>query len=76
MPSFADVSIVILARNGLLFTRHCLESLLRASVLPRQVLVVDNDSSDETPAYLAAQLPRLSAAGIAVVTWRNAENVG
>lgn len=71
-----DCSIVILAHNGAHFTRYCLRSLGRASTLPRQLLLVDNASADDTPAVIAAEIPELRRAGIEVATWRNAENLG
>jgi len=72
----ADCAVVILAHNGAPFTRHCLESILGATELPAELFLVDNHSEDETPALVAEMVPRLSAAGIAVTTWRNDENKG
>lgn len=71
-----DCALVILAHNGAPFTRHCLESILGAAVLPAELFLVDNASTDETPALLAEMAPRCRAAGIALTTWRNAENKG
>lgn len=76
MPRFADCSIVMLAHNGVTFTRHCFANLLAADVLPRQMIVVDNGSTDQTPELLDDCLPDLREAGIDVITWRNAENLG
>jgi GT2 family glycosyltransferase len=72
----ADCAVVILAHNGAPFTRHCLESILGAAVLPAELLLVDNDSQDETPTVIAELAPRLQAAGVALKTWRNPENEG
>jgi GT2 family glycosyltransferase len=72
----ADCAIVILAHNGAPFTRHCLESILGAAVLPAELFLVDNASEDETPALLQEMAPRCRAAGIALSTWRNRENKG
>ncbi len=71
-----DCALVILAHNGSPFTRHCLESILSAAALPAELFLVDNASSDETPALIAEMAPRLHAAGVAVTTWRNDENKG
>jgi GT2 family glycosyltransferase len=46
------VSIVIAAWNGAELTLACLESLHRQTGVPLQVIVVDNASTDETPALL------------------------
>jgi GT2 family glycosyltransferase len=72
----ADCALIILAHNGAPFTHHCLESILGAAVLPAEVFLVDNASSDETPALIAEMAPRYRAAGIEFTTWRNAENKG
>ena len=46
-------SVLMVTFNGLVFTRLCLESLLSAeSVIPFEVVVVDNGSTDGTPRYL------------------------
>ena len=54
-------SIIIVTYNNLAITRLCLESIVRNSDYPNyEVIVVDNNSTDETPAYLrqmAAQYP-------------------
>ena len=47
------VSVIILTFNNLDLTRACLESVLLRSHYPNlEVIVVDNASSDDTPAYL------------------------
>jgi GT2 family glycosyltransferase len=47
------VSIVILTHNNLAFTKECIEALA-ATAKGHQIVIVDNASSDETPAYLSA----------------------
>ena len=71
-----DVSIVMLAHNGAQFTRHSLEGILGATSLPREFFIVDNDSSDDTPALIEEFKPRFSASGVTFTTWRNNENKG
>lgn len=44
----ADISVVIPARNDARMLAHCLRALDRQTVAPREVIVVDNDSSDGT----------------------------
>lgn len=71
-----DTSIVMLAHNGVDFTRHALESILGAKTLPDEMFLVDNCSSDATPQLIQDFAPRMREAGIAFNTWRNSENVG
>lgn len=71
-----DCAIVILAHNGLAFTRHCLERLLGASVLPRELFLIDNGSDDETYDFLTTRIPAFEAEGVQVISWRNEENKG
>ena len=62
-PAPPDVSFVIVAVDGLAFTRLCVESVLASQRAPSfEVIVVDNDSVDGTREYLArlaARDPRL-----------------
>jgi len=46
------VSIIVLTYNEVAYTRACLESLRRSTALPYELIVVDNGSTDGTPAYL------------------------
>ncbi len=45
-------SVVVVTFNGLLFTRLCLESVLAHTDGEYELIVVDNGSNDDTPAYL------------------------
>jgi GT2 family glycosyltransferase len=63
------VSVVVVTRDGLPFTRLCLENLLAEEL---EVIVVDNASTDGTPRYLQA----LSARDRRVTIVLNEENVG
>jgi len=51
----ASSTIVIPVLNQLDYTRQCIESLLSGGVAAESILVIDNGSSDDTPAWLAAQ---------------------
>lgn len=56
-----SISVVIPARNAAHFLTRCLEALLAGSVVPGEILVVDDASEDETPAVaerLGARLLR------------------
>lgn len=72
-PRRHDVSVVVVAADGLVFTRLCLESvLLNAADTDVALVVVDNGSSDGTREYLAALAERDSR----VRVLRNDENRG
>ncbi|MGE0592602.1 MAG: glycosyltransferase [Vicinamibacterales bacterium] len=49
-----DVSIVIPAHNGSLYTYTCLRSLAGGTGVAHEVIVVDDQATDDTPAMLAA----------------------
>jgi GT2 family glycosyltransferase/thioredoxin-like negative regulator of GroEL len=51
-PAGALASILILCCNQLDYTRLCLESVLRWTATPYELVLVDNGSSDGTNAYL------------------------
>lgn len=72
----ANVAVILIAHNGAEFSRHCLEGMLRASDLPMELFLVDNGSTDATPALHAEMAPAFERAGVRVVSWRNAENKG
>jgi GT2 family glycosyltransferase len=47
-------TVVIPVLNQLHYTKQCVESLLAYGVQPEAILVIDNGSTDDTPAWLAA----------------------
>ncbi|MFO0773138.1 MAG: glycosyltransferase family 2 protein [Nitrospiraceae bacterium] len=51
-PRVGFTSLVIPVFNQLEYTVRCLDSLRRHTTLPYEVIVVDNASTDGTPAYL------------------------
>lgn len=53
MAYTAITSIVIPVLNQLKYTRLCLESIHRHTVVPHEIIVVDNGSVDGTREYLA-----------------------
>jgi GT2 family glycosyltransferase len=76
MPQTIDCSVVMLCHNGMQYTDYCLQSLIAANARPRELICVDNGSTDGTGELIGSMRPRLEAAGIEVITWRNAENLG
>jgi GT2 family glycosyltransferase len=68
-----DTSVVVVAPDGLAFTRLCVESvLLDALAVDAELIVIDNGSGDGTREYLAALAERDSRARVL----RNDENLG
>lgn len=53
-----SVGVVIVAYNSADIIAPCLESLRRASSRPLHVVVVDNNSSDDTPEIVARHFPQ------------------
>jgi len=72
-PASPQVSFIIVARDGLFFTRLCLESLLAVPTAIRfEAIVVDNASTDGTREYLAT----VDALDARVRVVRNGWNAG
>lgn len=64
-----NVSVVILAWNGIAYLKGCIESLLEQTVPPAEILLVDNGSHDGSAAFVAANYP-------SVIRLENATNLG
>jgi GT2 family glycosyltransferase len=56
-PTVADVSVVVCTRDRPAALARCLESLRRARVPPREILVVDNAPSTDATQRLVAAMP-------------------
>jgi len=67
-------SILILCCNELPYTRLCLESVLQHTRPPFELVLIDNGSSDGTPAYLEGLRARPGPVRVEVI--RNATNRG
>ena len=67
-------SLIILCCNEVEYTRLCLESVLRRTRPPYELILIDNGSTDGTPAYLEEVRVRPGPARVEVV--RNEANVG
>jgi GT2 family glycosyltransferase len=76
MKPIYDVSIVILAHNSADKTEYCLQSILDASVYPREIFVANNGSTDRTPELLHSFEKSFQDAGIPYSHWTNSENMG
>jgi GT2 family glycosyltransferase/tetratricopeptide (TPR) repeat protein len=67
-------SIIVPCHNQLEYTRLCLESVLRHTRPPYELVLVDNASTDGTPAYLRELRARPGPTRVEVV--RNDQNLG
>ena len=67
-------SILILCCNEVEYTQRCIESVLRCTRPPFELIVVDNGSRDETPHYLAALRQRPGPVRVEII--RNDQNRG
>lgn len=63
------VSVIVVSFNTRDLTRKALAALFNSSVTPEQVIVVDNDSKDETVAMVRAEFPSVQVIA-------NSENLG
>ena len=70
------VSVVTLTHNKLDWTRRCLPSLLATADARWELVIVDNGSTDGTPAWVATFAETARAAGVPVKLIRNAGNIG
>jgi len=66
------VDIVTPVYNQLQYTRDCLQSVREYTEIPYRVIVIDNGSTDETPAFLQECI----AAGMPIEVITNARNLG
>lgn len=69
-------SVIILHHNKAAYSRACLESVLRSTARPLQVVNVDNGSTDETASLLAEWAPRARGLGMEVTTLSYPTNIG
>ena len=74
MPAY---SLITLTHNRLPWTQRCLPTWLDGADADWELIVVDNGSTDGTPAWLAEQVaPAAAARGIDLRLIRNADNLG
>ncbi len=72
----AAYSVALCTRDGTAFLAAQLVSLLSQTLLPTEVVAVDDGSSDATPALLEAFRADAEALGVPVRLERNAERLG
>lgn len=70
------VSIILLCYNKAPYTRACIESVLATRPADFELVVVDNGSTDETPALLAEMQARAQAAGVGFNLIATRANIG
>lgn len=72
----SQVSIVIPVFNQVHHTQRCLESLLKHSEVCRELIIIDNHSTDSTPEYLQKMKPIFERKQWSYTVITNAENRG
>ena len=70
------LSVIIPAFNKAAYSRRCLGALMQTKHRPMEIVVIDNGSTDDTPALLRESAGAASAAGIGFRHVRNASNLG
>ncbi|MFZ3064908.1 MAG: glycosyltransferase family 2 protein [Nitrospirota bacterium] len=71
-----NISVVVPVFNQVHLTERCLGSLLDNSILARELVIIDNNSSDSTPAVLKEFQNRFAEKGWSTHIIINLENVG
>ncbi|MFN4295007.1 MAG: glycosyltransferase family 2 protein, partial [Thermoflexales bacterium] len=69
-------AVVIVTWNGEQHVSACLKSLTAQTLLPQSVVVVDNDSADQTLRIIASFQAQLEKIGVRLVITRNEHNRG
>jgi GT2 family glycosyltransferase/tetratricopeptide (TPR) repeat protein len=69
------ISIIILACNQIEYTKKCIDSVLKNTRLPYELILIDNGSTDGTFDYFSAELENSINVGI-VKLIRNETNLG
>ena len=71
-----NISVVVPVFNQVHLTERCLGSLIDNSILARELVIIDNNSSDSTPAVLKEFQNRFVEKGWSMNIISNFENVG
>ena len=75
LPNKKLISIIILAHNQIEYTKKCLESILKNTLEPFELIVVDNGSIDGTVEYLESEFLRKND-DVRIKIIKNSENKG
>lgn len=70
------VSVIMSVRNESDYIEDCLESLLKQTRSPFEVLIVDDNSADNTVEILESYIKRFRLYGIQTKIWCNRESLG
>jgi GT2 family glycosyltransferase len=70
------VSVIIPVFNKAAYSQRCFAAIVRSSFRPMEIIVVDNGSTDDTPAVLRSASEAATEAGIEFCTIRNDSNLG
>jgi glycosyltransferase involved in cell wall biosynthesis len=76
MTGATRVSVALCTHNGARFVRRQLESILEGDLLPSEIVVSDDASTDATLDVVRGMEERFSAAGIAMVLLENSPALG
>ncbi|HAR41827.1 MAG TPA: hypothetical protein DCS07_04235 [Bdellovibrionales bacterium] len=71
-----QISIVLPVASQVQLTRRCLDSLLAGTSIARELIVIDNHSTDATPGVLNEYAVKFREQGWEFFCLKNAENVG
>ncbi|MFT4847773.1 MAG: glycosyltransferase involved in cell wall biosynthesis [Sediminicola sp.] len=71
----ADISVILPIYNGEKYLRDCIESIINQSTLPKEILIIDDGSIDNSAA-IALQYPQLRYQKILNKGVANARNIG
>jgi glycosyltransferase involved in cell wall biosynthesis len=75
MRKEADISVILPVYNGAKYLRDCIESIINQSILPKEILIIDDGSTDNSAA-IALQYPQLRYQKILNKGVANARNKG
>lgn len=71
-----QAELIILTYNKSVYTRYCLDGILKSTYRPLRVIMVDNGSTDETPEVIREFREKAAAESIDTDVSFNSENIG
>ena len=75
MRKEADISVILPIYNGEKYLRDCIESIINQSIIPKEILIIDDGSTDKSAA-IALQYPQLRYHKTLNKGVANARNIG